>query len=143
MIMKRLSRFFNSLGIYRDVKKGWITGVCAGIAERLAIKPIWVRILFVVVTAVPHIIAPIIIYLLLAFLIKPRDAAGSASPAGVQMAYRDLADSVTAPLGLNPASRVTDLKTRFASLDARLNNLEAAVMSDELSLRRKFRDIGG
>jgi hypothetical protein len=39
--------------------------------------------------------------------------------------------------------RVAELKARFARLDARLNNLEAAVMSDELSLRRKFRDIGG
>ncbi len=141
--MKKLSRFFSRLGIYRDVKQGWITGVCAGIAERLAIKPIWVRILFIAVTAAPHDIAPVIIYLLLAFLIKPHDAAGAASPAGVQMAYQDLADSVTAPLRPNPASRVTDLKARFANLDARLNHLEAAAMSDELSLRRKFRDIGG
>jgi phage shock protein C len=141
--MNKFSRFFSRLGIYRDVKRGWITGVCAGIAERLTIKPIWVRILFIVVTALPHIMAPIIIYLLLAFLIKPRDAAGAASPAGVQMAYRDLAESVTSPLGPNPGRRMTDLKARFASLDARLNNLEAAVMSDELSLRRKFRDIGG
>jgi hypothetical protein len=59
----------------------------------------------------------------------------------VQTAYRDLADSV-APAAA-AGRRVSELKTRFARLDARLNNLEAAVMSDELSLRRKFRDIGG
>lgn len=141
--MQKLKLWFSRLGLYRDVKRGWITGVCAGIADRIGFKPIWVRILFVLVTAIPHIIAPIIIYLLLAFLIKPRDQAGAASPAGVQMAYRDLAASVTAPLGTAPGRRVTELKARFANLDTRLNSLEAAVMSDELSLRRKFRDIGG
>jgi phage shock protein C len=139
--MKRFSQFFSRLGIYRNVTGGWITGVCAGIAERIGIKPIWVRIIVAILTVAAHFIAPVIIYLLLAFFMKPRGAAGSASPAGVQMAYRDLADSVT-PTAAS-GRRVAELKARFARLDARLNNLEAAVMSDELSLRRKFRDIGG
>jgi len=140
--MKPFSGFFSRLGIYRNVKDGWITGVCAGIADRFAIKPIWVRIGFVAITAITHYIAMIVIYLVLAFLIKPRNAAGAASPAGVQMAFTDLAESVSAPLG-SPGRRVSELKSRFAGLDARLNNLEEAVMSDELSLRRKFKDIGG
>jgi phage shock protein C len=140
--MNRFNRFFRRLGLYRNVEQGWITGLCAGIGDRLGVKPIWVRILAIVIAAVTHCIVPVILYLVLAFLIKPRDAAGSSSPAGVQMAYRDLTDSVTAPSG-SPGRRVADLKARFASLDARLNNLEAAAMSDELSLRRKFRDIGG
>ena len=138
--MKRLSQFFVRLGIYRDVKAGWITGVCAGIADRLSIKPIWVRLVVIVATLVGHCIVPMIVYLLLAFVIKPRGETGQATPAGVQMAYRDLADSVT-PVA--SGRRVADLKTRFATLEARLNNLEAEVMSDRLSLRRKFRDIGG
>jgi phage shock protein C len=139
--MKGPTRFLSRLGLYRNVKAGWITGVCAGIADRLAIKPVWVRIAVAVLTAVAHFIGPAVIYLLLAFLMKPRDEAGAAAPAGVQTAYRDLADSV-APAAA-AGRRVSELKTRFARLDARLNNLEAAVMSDELSLRRKFRDIGG
>jgi hypothetical protein len=36
-----------------------------------------------------------------------------------------------------------EIAARFAALDSRLNMIEAAVMSDELSLRRKFRDLGG
>ncbi len=139
--MKRFSRFFLRLGIYRNVQAGWITGVCAGLADRIGIKPIWIRLLVAIITVTGHCIGPAIGYLLLAFFIKPRNEAGSASPAGVQMAYRDLADSVT-PAGPS-GRRVAELKSRFASLDARLNNMEAAVMSDELSLRRKFRDIGG
>lgn len=139
--MKRFNQFFSRLGIYRNVKDGWITGLCAGLAGRIGVKPIWVRIAMVLITAATHSFVPVIIYLLLAFLIKPRGEVGSATPAGVQMAYRDLADSVT-PSGAS-GRRVTELKARFARLDGRLNNLEAAVMSDELSLRRKFRDIGG
>jgi phage shock protein C len=139
--MKRASRFFSRLGLYRNVKAGWITGVCAGIADRLTIKPFWVRIAVALITAVSHFIGPAIIYLLLAFLMKPRDESGAAAPAGVQTAYRDLTDSV-APAAA-ASRRVRELKSRFARLDARLNNLEAAVTSDELSLRRKFRDIGG
>jgi phage shock protein C len=139
--MKGPTRFFSRLGLYRNVKDGWITGVCAGIAGRLGIKPFWVRIAVALITAIGHFIGPAIIYLLLAFLMKPRDEAGGATQAGVQTAYRDLTDSV-APAAAG-GRRVTELKTRFARLDARLNNLEAAVTSDELSLRRKFRDIGG
>jgi phage shock protein C len=139
--MKRFSQFFVRVGIYRDVKAGWITGVCAGIAERLSIKPIWVRLVVVIVSVAAHCIVPLIVYLLSAFFIKPRGETGQASPAGVQMAYRDLADSVTPTLA--SGRRVAELKTRFATLEARLNNLEAEVMSDRLSLRRKFRDIGG
>jgi phage shock protein C len=139
--MKGPTRFFTRHGLYRNVTDGWITGVCAGIADRLGIKPFWVRIAVALITAIGHFIGPAIVYLLLAFLMKPRDEAGAAAPAGVQTAYRDLTDSV-APAAA-AGRRVTELKTRFARLDARLNNLEAAVTSDELSLRRKFRDIGG
>ena len=135
------SRYLTSLGLYRNVKAGWITGVCAGIAERITIKPVWVRVAVVVITVVAHFIAPAILYLLLAFLMKPRDEAGAAAPAGVQTAYRDIKDTV-APAAA-AGRRASELKARFARLDARLNHLEAAVMSDELSLRRKFRDIGG
>jgi len=134
----------NRWGVYRNTQSGWIAGVCAGIADRLSIKPVWVRLIFAILTATTHCVPGIIAYIALAFVLKPRAGlAAPASAAGVQMAYRDLAQSVSAPFGPDPAGRVTDLKSRFASLDARLNNLEAAVMSDELSLRRKFRDIGG
>lgn len=141
--MGRINRFFHRLGIYRDTKSGWITGVCAGIANRLTVKPIWVRAAFAVIAIALHVIGPVIAYFALAFFMKPRDGAeGAASPAGVQMAYRDFAETVASPAATSPARQVTDLKSRFAALDARLNNLEAAAMSDEISLRRKFKDLG-
>jgi phage shock protein C len=141
--MERFSRFFSRLGLYRNVEEGWVTGVCAGIADRLGIKPFWIRILFAGITIISRSIAAVIAYLLLAFLMKSRASKdGAPSLAGVQMAYRDLAATVTVPPG-STAGQVHTLKARFSALDLRLNNLEAAVMTDELSLRRKFKDIGG
>jgi phage shock protein C len=131
------------LGIYRNTSEGWIAGVCAGIGERLHIHPIAIRLAFLLLGTVHHGFVAVLLYFILAFLLKPRaGAAASSSPAGVEMAYRDLADTVTSPFGSAPGRRVAELKNRFAALDGRLNNLEAAVMSDEISLRRKFRDLG-
>lgn len=129
-------RFSDAIGVYRNTQKGWITGVCAGIADRIGVEAIWVRGAFVLLTLVLHVVA-ILLYFALAFLLKPRAGiAASSSPAGVQRAYRDFAESA------GPARSASDLKSRFAAIDARLSNLEAAVVSDEVSLRRKFKDIG-
>ncbi len=132
------------LNIYRNTQDGWIAGVCAGIADRLAVKPVWVRVAFVLIGLVLHGFIGIILYFVLAFLLKPRaGATASASPAGVQMAYRDFTASMAPPFGATPSGQIAALKSRFAALDARLNAIEAAVMTDELSLRRKFKDLGG
>jgi len=131
------------LGLYRDTQNGWIAGVCAGIGERIGFKPLWIRIGFVLLALASHGIG-LAVYFILAFFMKPRAGAEAlASPAGVQRAYRDFADTVASPFGAAPGRQVAALKARFGALDSRLNNLEAAVMSDELSLRRKFKDIGG
>jgi phage shock protein C len=133
-------RISHRLGLYRDTENGWVAGVCAGIAGRLHIRPVWIRGLFILASLIPNSFVGVLFYFALAFLMQPRaGAAAAASPAGVQMAYRDL----TASFSPNSGRQVSDLKSRFASLDSRLNNLEAAALSDELSLRRKFRDIGG
>jgi len=130
-------------GIYRNTQSGWIAGVCAGIADRLGVEAIWVRGGFVLVCLLTRSVVGILLYFALAFLLKPRAGmAATSSDAGVQRAYRDFADSVGPPFGSSPERHAADLKSRFAALDGRLNNLEAAVMSDEISLRRKFRDIG-
>ena len=42
------------LGLYRNTENGWVAGVCAGIADRLHIKPIWIRGLFVIASLIPH-----------------------------------------------------------------------------------------
>jgi phage shock protein C len=141
--MKMWDQASARVGIYRNTQCGWIAGVCAGIADRLGIHPNWVRAAFVALAAMTHVVPVIILYVVLAFLLQHRAGAGAAaSAAGVQMAYRGLAESVAAPFG-TPGGEIANLTSRFAALERRLGALEAAAMSDEISLRRKFRDIGG
>ena len=66
--MKRINEFFSRLGVYRNVKDGWITGVCAGIADRVGVDPIWMRGAFVLASLVLHIIV-VLLYFALAFLL--------------------------------------------------------------------------
>jgi len=137
-------RLSERLNVYRNTQCGWIAGVCAGIGDRLGIKAIWVRIAFLAIGPILHDHwIGIILYVALAFLLQPRaGVAAAASPAGVQRAYREFADTVGSTF-TPPPTRASDLKSRFAAMDDRLNNLEAAAMSDEISLRRQFRDLGG
>lgn len=41
------------IGIYRSQSNKWITGVCAGIADRLGVNPMWVRIAAIILAIAP------------------------------------------------------------------------------------------
>ncbi len=121
-------------GIYRNTECGWIAGVCAGIADRVSINVLWIRLLFVLAATMFHGMLSVVAYFALAFLLKPRAGVfAAASPAGSERVASSF---------VSPPPPVQNLQSRFADLERRLNNLEAAVTSDDLSLRRKFRDLG-
>ncbi len=146
--MGRQASFSDRRGIYRNTLRGWIAGVCAGIGDFAGVKPVWVRIAFIALACVTHCIAAVILYIVLAFVLKPRagiDAAPSSWSEGIRpdRFFADRYTFATVPPAQNPGARLTTLKTRFTALEARLSRIEAAIMSDEISLRRKFRDIGG
>jgi phage shock protein C len=137
-------------GIYRNTKSGWIAGVCAGIADRLAVKPIWIRLVFLILATVTHGFLAIILYVLLVMILEPYSVpsgfAAAPYPADRSGYFADRlypGNAAAAPPPAAPSGQLGQLAVRFASLDARLNNIEAAVTSDEMSLRRKFRDLGG
>lgn len=145
----RLADWVNAgrVGLYRDTSNGWIAGVCAGIAERLTIKPLWVRIAFVVTATADRVAPTVIVYVILMLVLERRTGPVAAGmPMGSDFfADRYTAASVAMPFGGASASGagIGEVSARFAALDARLNRIEAAVMSDDLSLRRKFRELGG
>lgn len=143
--MARRYDLSDRFGLYRNTQEGWIAGVCAGMADRIGIKPVWLRLAAGLLASgvINNYFVPLVVaYGVLAFVLKPRaGVAAPASAAGVQMAFTGLAESVSAPFGA-PANPVGNLMSRFAALEARLGHLEAAVMSEELSLRRKFKDLG-
>jgi phage shock protein C len=143
--MGRLDSFFLRRGIYRNTAKGWIAGICAGIADYIGVKPRWVRLAFILLAAFTHGFA-IIAYIALVFIMK-KSAGLATGPVkwseGIrpENMFADRYTSFTAPPA-PPGSRLIELKTRFTALEARLGRIEATVTSDELSLRRKFRDLG-
>lgn len=56
------------IGIKRSTRNRWIRGVCAGIAYKLGISPLWVRLAFILAALIiPGIslIAVIIVYVVL------------------------------------------------------------------------------
>jgi phage shock protein C len=137
-------------GIYRNTKSGWIAGVCAGIADRLAVKPIWVRLVFLILATVTHGILAVVLYVLMVMILEPYSVptgfAAAPYPTDRSGYFADRlypGNTGNAPPAAAPSGQLGQLAARFASLDARLNNIEAAVTSDEMSLRRKFRDLGG
>ncbi len=137
--------------LYRNTSRGKIAGVCAGLGDRLGIKPNWIRLGFILAAlSVFHAIPAVLIYLALAIVMRPATAPigyvvveePRRRRRGREPAY-DGAQAAPAPIWTPPASRLNELRTRFTAIDARLSRIEAIVTSDELSLRRKFRDLGG
>lgn len=147
---KRLGDISMRMNLYRNTTRGKIAGVCAGISDRMGIKSTWVRIAFVAFALLTHGFG-IVLYLLLAIVLQPREEmmtyappapgyGGYAAPGGPLPAGPMPAGPM--PMGPPPGARVMDVKTRFTAIDARLSRIEAVITSNELSLRRKFRDLG-
>ncbi len=132
-------------GFYRDTRRGWIAGVCAGMAERVGIRALWVRLAFFLFGFVEHAIPAILLYLVLTVILQRHVGTPFGAPAANYFADRFQA----APPGPmhRPATAsdfsAAEVGARFAAVDSRLNRIEAAVTSDNLLLRRKFRDLGG
>jgi phage shock protein C len=133
--------------VYRNSSRGKIAGVCAGLSDKLGVKAWWIRAAFIVFAVVEHAIPAVLVYLLLALIMRPRsepigyvmpEAMPNTGPEPYAWTPHSPYSGPLPPVG----SRLTELKTRFTALDARLNRIEAIVTSEELSLRRKFRDLG-
>jgi phage shock protein C len=122
-------------GLMRDTGRGIIAGVCAGIAERLGVKPAWVRLAFILLALLWHGAASIALYVILTLVMPKGEGSLPERPRSFGAGgWRDTPGPTPPPVGTVAA--------RFAALDARLNRLEAAVTTNEFSLRQKFRDLG-
>jgi phage shock protein C len=132
--------------VYRNPTRGKIAGVCAGLSDRLGIKANWIRLGFIIAAVtVFHAIPAVLLYLALAVVMRPRNepigyVTPDAMPYNAAPGYQP-PNPGAMPMP-PPGTRLTELRTRFTAIDARLARIEAVVMSEELSLRRKFRDLG-
>jgi phage shock protein C len=119
--------------LYRDPSRGWLAGVCAGIAGYFGIEPVLVRIAFLaslIFFCVPAAIG----YVILAIALKPR-------PPGLFASREE--ESFWRQAATAPDDTLQSLRRRFGDLETRLRSLEGSVTSRDFELHRKFRDLGG
>ncbi len=113
---------------------GVLGGVCAGIGDYFNIDPVIVRILFVLLVIFTGF--PFFIYFIL-WVFIPSD-----KRAPYRREYRE-ARRAKAQNPENPQRTATfkDVKSKFRSLETRLQDLERSITSKEWKLRREFRDL--
>jgi phage shock protein C len=118
--------------LYRDRENAWLAGVCAGIAAYLGVDRTVVR-LATVAGLIFFTLPTLTIYIALAILLPPRPPREFASPAEENF-WRGVATE--------PRRTVSALRQRYREIEYRLQRLERAATSEDITLRRRFRDLG-
>lgn len=131
----REGTFFERLRRYPQ--RGWVAGVCAGLAEFFDWNVKLLRVLFVAGLIVSGFFPIGLIYLVLWYLMEPADG-DTRSPSSHEDVTAGRYGSHSAP-----APSATDVKARFTRLEERLRNMEACVTSDEFELRRELKKLEG
>ncbi len=130
------SRVREEVGLFQRMRRypdrGWIAGVCAGLADFFDWNVKLIRLLFVAGLILGGFFPAGVIYLLLWYLMEPGDAPDSRS------ACASYASGSSAG-----AATPSELKARFVRLEQRLRNMEACVTSHEFELRRELRKLEG
>lgn len=123
----------NLYHLRRNLARGKIAGVCAGLADYFGwnLKVLRIGWIFAAIFAFPMAITA---YILAAIFIKPTrsDAPLYASPDE---------DRFWRTFSARPTQGVSALKHRFRAIDARIAEMERAVTSNEYALRQEFRDL--
>ena len=121
----------------RNKIDGVFGGVCAGIGDYIGLDPIITRILFVALVIFTGF--PLIIYFLL-WVFIPKD-----NRAPYRREYREArkARKAAREQGARPVRTESfrDVKSKYRSLETRMQDLERSITSKEWQLRRQFRDL--
>ena len=118
----------------RDTRNSVIAGVCSGIARYFDWNPKVVRIVTVLSTIFFFGPLSLLIYVILWYVMDPSDHASNSN--------RKYSSAQTVYGGPTAPQTSSELKDRFARLDARLAGLEECVTSKEFDLRQEFRKLG-
>jgi phage shock protein C len=117
----------------RDVRRGKIAGVCAGLADYFGWNVKWLRIGWILAT-VFFFPMPAVAYALCALFIPRSD--------GTPPPWRSPEDErFWRNFSVRPRATFSEMKHRFRALDARIAEMERAVTSSEYGLRKQFRDL--
>jgi phage shock protein C len=117
----------------RNMRRGKIAGVCAGLADYFGWRVRYVR-LGAILATVFFFPLPIFAYVAAAVLMK--------RPDGPEPAYQSTEEErFWRTYSVKPKATYGELKHRFRALETRVEQMEYAVTSDEYGLRRQFRDL--
>jgi phage shock protein C len=119
--------------LYRDPKRGWVAGVCAGLADYFGVGTCLVRCL-VLVSLVLFTVPTFIAYVIAAMVLERR-------PETMQASREE--EAFWRSVRLEPSRTARDLARKFQDLERRLRAAEAKVTSSEFKLRQQFRDLEG
>lgn len=121
----------------RNKVDGKLGGVCAGIGDYLGWDHTMVRILTILLIIFTGL--PLIAYFIL-WVLMPKD-----TRAPYVREYREQSEArgrVNAPAGTAGSSTTyNDVRSKFRSLEVRLQDLEKSITSKEWKLNRDFRDL--
>ena len=113
----------NRRRLYRDPERGWIGGVCAGIAAYLAVPVFWVRLL----TVLP-LFSPLMPLSVLRIPVPPDELYESDE-------QREFLHSLNAA----PSTTFGELRHRMRDLEHRVRRMEAYVTSPEFDFEQGMR----
>jgi len=121
----------------RNKIEGKLGGVCAGIADYLGWDHTMVRIITILLIVFTGV--PLLAYFIL-WVLMPSD-----TRAPYVREYRETKSAkakVSAPAGTAASSTTySDVRSKFLSLETRLQDLEKSITSKEWKLNRDFRDL--
>lgn len=119
--------------VFRDPDRGWIAGVCAGIAESAGVDPMVIR-LAAGISTIFFVVPALVAYVALAIVLPVRPSTLFAS--AEQEGFVRGADGP----GRKPCWSV---RPSSSVIWKRLVRMERAVTSNDFDLHRGFRDLGG
>jgi phage shock protein C len=117
--------------LYRNPRRGWVAGVCAGLADYFGLSPGLVR-LVTLVLMIAFTLPTLLAYVIAAMVLQRR-------PEGMQASREE--EAFWRSVRLEPSRTARDLARKFQDMERRLRAAEAKVTSSEYKLRRQFRDL--
>jgi phage shock protein C len=117
--------------LYRNPRRGYVAGVCAGIADYFGMEPFLVR-LAVLIGLIFFTLPLLIAYIIAALALPPRP----------EQLYRTADEEVFwRTMAMKPDRSLAGLAQRFRDVEKRVVGLEAYVASKEYELNRAIRDL--
>jgi phage shock protein C len=119
--------------LYRDTRRAWLAGVCAGIADYFGVSAGLVRFLMFL-SALFFTMPTVFGYVVAALVLKRR-------PEHLYASREE--EAFWRSVRLEPSRTAHGLLRKFQELERRLRAAEARVTSSEFRLRREFKDLEG